>query len=248
MAIFENFQSKGIYFGTLFNSLLISNRFNLIKTNSSGLTHLKVLFFELFFESVTAQFLDSKLFYKIESLILTRNVLSIESGLLKKFKFLRFIDINILNIRDFFHTDTSWFKSSFEIEIDFDMIIQNEKKFTKELLKKYYKLIRFSRSGICCTTNYFFDTSFVRTYEFPIEDICLFKSFPHSQLVLPIIIQDRELNCTCTIKWLQMHYNLYSSFFSLTKNYNKFLNNSKQLISQVSNLFQFCEDDEIECD
>jgi hypothetical protein len=45
-----------------------------------------------------------------------------------------------------------------------------------------------------------------------------------------------------------MHYRLYRSFFSLTKNYDKFINNSKQLISQVSNLFQFCEDGEIECD
>ncbi len=199
MAIFENFQSKGIYFGIIFKSLLISNRFNLIKTNTSDLTHLKVLFFELFFQSVTSQFLNSKLFYKIKFLIITRNVLCIESDLLREFKFLRFIDINILNIRDFFHTDTSWFKSSFESEIDFDTVIQNEKKFIREFLRKKYKLVRFSRSGIRCTTNYFFGTSFVRTYEFPTENICLFKSFPHSQLVLPIIIQDRELNCTCTI-------------------------------------------------
>jgi hypothetical protein len=40
------------------------------------------------------------------------------------------------------------------------------------------------------------------TYMYPDSDFCLFKSFPHSRLVFPVLNSNRELNCTCTIVWL----------------------------------------------
>jgi hypothetical protein len=65
-------------------------------------------------------------------------------------------------------------------------------------------------------------------YDYPDEDFCLFKYFPHSKLVFPIVKSNIELNCTCTIAWLIQYWrfsfkdiktsclsNCFSSNFSL---------------------------------
>ena len=39
-------------------------------------------------------------------------------------------------------------------------------------------------------------------YDYPNEDFCLFKHFPHSRLVFPVLKSDKSLKCSCTIIWL----------------------------------------------
>ena len=40
------------------------------------------------------------------------------------------------------------------------------------------------------------------SYAYADDDFCLFKNFPHMNLVFPIINTRRLLNCTCTLIWL----------------------------------------------
>jgi hypothetical protein len=39
-------------------------------------------------------------------------------------------------------------------------------------------------------------------FDFAEKDICLFKDFPHDQLVFPIISTTSSIECTCTVLWL----------------------------------------------
>ena len=159
--------------------------------------HLKQIYLEMSFESVNSDLLDPRMFYKVESLVLNRNVMNIESGLFKKFKFLRFVLIckNLYILNDTFEksADTS--------------------NMSLDLLKNNFKIIFILQLG------FIEETSFTRIYEFPDEDLCLFKDFPHAQLVLPIILQKEPLKCTCTLKWLEIQFKMYGSFLRLTKDY-----------------------------
>ena len=247
MSLFNNSQAKVLFFGRMINSLLISNRLNFIKTNSSGMKRLKNLFLEMSFESVTQNFLQPNMFPQLESLILIRDVWSIEFGLFKQFKRLRLINFIILNLRKLIHVDKRWLSNSFDSK---NVNLSDEKSIDLDIVRTSYKVIIFSFESIW--SGFSFDKNFVQPYNFPSEDLCLFKEFPHSQLILPIIVQEKELNCTCTIKWLQMYYHIYSLFLTLTKDYAKFIDESNLLIdfAQVSFLYKFCKENEIEieCD
>ena len=51
----------------------------------------------------------------------------------------------------------------------------------------------------CIITN---QTETIQEYDFPNEDFCHFKHFPHSNLVFPIINTKLDLECSCTLLWL----------------------------------------------
>lgn len=93
--------------------------------------------------------------------------MNIERSLFKKFKFLRFVLIckNLYILNDTFEKsdDTS--------------------NMSPDLLKNNFKIIFILQLG------FIEETSITSIYEFPDEDLCLFKDFPHAQLVLPIILQ-----------------------------------------------------------
>ncbi|CAF0845743.1 unnamed protein product [Brachionus calyciflorus] len=45
-------------------------------------------------------------------------------------------------------------------------------------------------------------------YDYPDGDFCLFKDFPHTDLVFPIIEAPFRLNCSCTLIWLILNWEL----------------------------------------
>ena len=53
--------------------------------------------------------------------------------------------------------------------------------------------------------------SFDSIYEYPNEDLCLFKDFPHNRYVYPLIMPGRQLECTCTLYWLQFNSYKYKN-------------------------------------
>ena len=50
---------------------------------------------------------------------------------------------------------------------------------------------------------------FNNDYYYPDEDLCLFKDFPHKQLIYPSIVSEKQKECTCTIIWLVKYFNFY---------------------------------------
>ncbi len=105
--IFKNCLSSQIKFGVIVNSLLMKNRLSFIKSeniqSNDILPNLRVLLFEMAYGSLTFDLLDTQLFHKVKVLSVTRNLLEIETYLLREFKFLEFLEINILNLEEFFH-------------------------------------------------------------------------------------------------------------------------------------------------
>lgn len=57
-----------------------------------------------------------------------------------------------------------------------------------------------------------------KTYDFPDEDLCQFKDFPHEQRVFPIIHAKESLNCTCPLVWLLKNHKQASPSLSLVTN------------------------------
>ena len=49
-------------------------------------------------------------------------------------------------------------------------------------------------------------------YSYPEEDFCLFRDFPHSQLVYPIIDTLHLKACTCTLSWLVKYSEMYQKY------------------------------------
>jgi hypothetical protein len=47
-------------------------------------------------------------------------------------------------------------------------------------------------------------------YEYPEQDFCLFKKFPHEKLVAPIIMTKDNLECTCTLLYLLKYKDIYN--------------------------------------
>ncbi len=64
--------------------------------------------------------------------------------------------------------------------------------------------------------------SFYRTtfYTYPEEDICYFKDFPHSKLVLPILKPNNNVSsCTCTQLYLIQYSYLFKDQFDYSLRY-----------------------------
>ncbi len=135
--IFENCLARNIKFGIIVNSLLIKNRLTFIKTGNNQsnvmLPNLKCLLLEMIYGSLTFDLLDIQLFQRVRWLRILRYLLEIETNLMSEFKFLEFIEINILNLEDFFHRGTKWLKYSFYFRGDEE----------KDLKKR--KILRFNK-------------------------------------------------------------------------------------------------------
>ncbi len=58
-----------------------------------------------------------------------RYLLEIETNLMSEFKFLQSIEINILNLEDFFHRGTKWLKPSFYFRGDVEKDLKSVKFF-----------------------------------------------------------------------------------------------------------------------
>jgi hypothetical protein len=132
----------------------------------------------------------------MEDLRIEGVLVDIQTDLFKSFEYLKNVDIRIENFKTFFHQGNYWLKHLNEqVKVHLDDI--NE---IKNRIAEYMKL-RFEYSKNA--------TSFDPIYEYPDEDICLFKDFPHDHLVYPMIVPGKKINCSCTIIWLLGYHFLY---------------------------------------
>ena len=64
----------------------------------------------------------------------------------------------------------------------------------------------------------------VTYYEYPNEDFCYFKNFPHEKIVLPVLKPNHNLTCSCTQLYLiQYSYLLKNRFDANFEHINQFL-------------------------
>ena len=90
--------------------------------------------------------------------------------------------------------------------------------------------------------------SFEKVFDYPDEDLCLFKEFPHSHLVVPIISPGVKIACTCTLQWLEMYLHLYEPWF-YTINASSYVYDYKTSLQKREYTLKFCYEQTLrECD
>jgi hypothetical protein len=212
--VFTNTNLEHLYLSDISNSLIFVNRleFLVIINETKGENMLKFLVLSMYCETLSVTNLNPFAFKHLEYLLIQRNLEHFEEVLFENFKEIKFISIKSDEIVNFFHRGTKWLNSiNKKLNVNLSKI--------DELSQNISKLVsvEFNVLGFLVFNKY---------YTFPNEDICLFKDFPHSQLVLPLIIFDASrfeyTDCTCSLVWLQQYYKLY--FYNNFSQFNEYIN------------------------
>jgi hypothetical protein len=191
-------------FGDVINSLLIQNRLTFIETNSTILPLKKIVFLaiEVHYESLRTELLYRDLFLNIKYFKVMNILNGIESGLLRKFIFLNEIIFELVNFKAFLHGENTKWMLDINVRVPRQVNMHDKINIQKYIKNTLYVTINFPR----------YPSAFSKPYVYPSEDICLFKDFPHTRLVMPLLNPFRFINCTCTLMWLQQYYFLFFDY------------------------------------
>jgi hypothetical protein len=235
--IFKNSLARQINFHDLINTLLVQNQFSFTSVKSFAsnicMENLLIATFDVYYVNLTLGLLNKHLFAYVREIKINHVLEDIEQDLfgMGNFYYLKFIDLNLENFGEFFHrSGNKWMRSL------------NNYLNVSRVNEENHMMIRFKFAS-----NHL---SFSRAYEYPLEDLCLFKDFPHANQVWPIIVPGKVLECTCTLKWLQLYLHLYKPYIdsslNYTLNYDGSFFQSYFLVNQ-KNWYEFC-DKSFKCD
>ena len=205
--VFQHTDIVSINFRDITNTLLIMNRLSFTPLNKTDLVILPnifMLFLEMHNEKLSESIMNAQLFKKVNYISILGSVSSIDTYVLKEFTSLLSICLTLYNFRELFHnTNTLWMNSLNErLHINMNNSMQ-----VSQYADKYVNIdLAYPPSNLVV---------FEKVYDFPDEDFCLFKRFPHDQLVLPHIYAPRNLNCSCTLQWLHLYYNVYGKYYEI---------------------------------
>ena len=190
--IFNNSKVLEITFDDLTNSFLTRNELKFVPLNAN-LTFQASIFmshFYVYYSSLDFNMLNQHLFKNVREISFHHILMNIEMGVLNSLVNLKNIDFKLDNYKQFFHSlGNKWMN-------DLNVNVRESNNYDlKKLRAKMFRLrFRFLKSIV----------SFNRVYEYPLEDACLFKEFPHERLVLPIVEPGKAIACTCTLAWLEL--------------------------------------------
>ena len=154
--------------------------------------------------------LDSFVFKDIKLFAYRSNLASynfqVQTNLFESFGWLRSFHLDIENLDSYKNNQNfEWF-SSLNGNVSVNLLDTSELA-DPATRNKEFKLILGDMSG---------------SYEFPDQDFCLFKNFPHSKWVFPFINTKPDLECSCTLIWLIKYWRYYSNSTELqTASLNK---------------------------
>ena len=228
--IFKGSKTVEILFTDITNSFLTRNQLDFYESNQSNnadilMKLLKAVSFSLNYETFSGKILSKNAFVNIKELIIEGILNRIQIDVFKEFKSLKSIHFQINNLKEFIHLDNKWMQY-------LNYYVFADLRNTTSVQENIHK---FMRVGIQCSTS---RSTFNPIYEYPDEDICLFKDFPHSRLVVPILVSGEKLKCTCTLKWLQSYVYMYKSFLNFSYDYG--INYQQQLVSTLTKTYKYC--------
>ena len=196
---FRQIAATKIFFTDITNSLLATNRLTFSHVSDSTgleLEHLVNLYFEIYYESLTRDLLYPALFRNVNSVSLTGVLERIEADLFRDYPKINLVLFKISNLRGFFHAGTQWM-NSLNSHVRVNLSSPTDVKLN---IKKLWVLVLEHPTSF---------VSFDQVYEYPDEDLCLFREFPHDRLVYPILYPGKQINCSCTLKWLHAYEFIY---------------------------------------
>ena len=227
-----------IIFEDITNSFLTKNRLNFNEVNRSDITmkHLIAAELKLVYEHLTSANFNRALFKRVKILTLSGVLTSIQRDLFEEFHFLKYISFQIENFRQFFHESQNKWMNHLNLNVNLNLTdLKSLKADHKMIMLKFQYLKNF--------------VSFTPIYDYPNEDICLFKDFPHERQVYPVIIPGRRLACTCTLVWLQKYYYLYKSEINDDMDYDRnYRDILYTFIFEINSTFNFCPNQDLKCD
>jgi hypothetical protein len=195
-----NLMELGLY--EITRSLILMNPFEFIdinKTNSDmfnmNTQRLEKLIFSVTFERISLKMMPKNVFANLKIIYLHGIITGIDESLFESFKKLRLLLVNTENFRTFFYqAGTKWINainSDIKLKVN-DNIKPYEDRIVTLVLHDETKPLK-------------------QVYAYPDEDICLFKNFPHLQLVYPVIMIEDQFECSCSLAWLTQFYRSYKS-------------------------------------
>jgi len=182
---------------TLINYFTFDNEITVVEVNVS----IKQLSLSMFNIKLDNSILSPLVFKDVELLLLEDYFSITNSELFHSFNNLKFLDIRIFSLRNFFHEGTSW--------LEYLNTYPTNK--TQAIIVSLIQKIDY-------TLNY----NFIDEYSYPDSDFCLFKDFPHDNRV---IFQVFTCFNSCTFYWLTQfsfditcqHSNVTNCDFDLMK-------------------------------
>ena len=165
------------------NSFIFKNRLEFMQIDadvpSGGLstTHLEFLELSLVFEELNEKILYPPIFKHIKGLQIAGSPYRIKENLFEPFTQLEYVICIMDNLKYLLHQGIEWMMS-LNVNANLNIVII----ILKEINVNHWQQV----------------------YMYPNEDLCLFKTFPHKQLVIPSIIMSTAdtIPCTCTLIWL----------------------------------------------
>lgn len=181
---FNNAQINFFQFKKLSSSLIRKNMLKFKQLNLSDQFDCFIfqLSVEIYRTDLSFDLLDKNVFKNLLVLDLNGVISSIQIDLFKSFNRLKLLRIRTQNIRNIFVNNNKWIGN---LNSNVNINLLDLETYSRNLYKSLILVIYQSFENI----NY---------YNYPDEDICNFKNFPHEQLVLPELKPTDKSHCTCT--------------------------------------------------
>ena len=198
-------------FLSIADSLIYKNRLGFLPINETksfdlGMQNYITLSLQVAYAEINLDLVNRHVFKYVYMLDLIGNSYHIQHDLFSYFKHIKVISLQVDNFETFVHNGLEW-TQYLQRNVNASRV-GRLKKFEKSLLLKIYE----------------YSTFFVEPYAFPDKDLCLFKEFPHQQLVLPLVYSDRLVECTCTLVWLVQYVYEYLSYLDSSFDLNSINN------------------------
>ena len=197
--VFTNVNFDQMVLIEIINSIIYKNQLEFLDINETAEFNLnakiKFLLLNVDYDAVTQRLLNKYVFREVKILSLTGIINTIQVDLFVHFKEIRLVKLGLDNYESFYYTSTKWMNSlNTGLKINLHNTIEFNLNRHRIIVIECYHIHSFA---------------FAKKYTYPDEDICLFKDFPHNQLVYPTFVFEGKMQCTCTLIWLIQHSVLY---------------------------------------
>ena len=215
--VFNNSNLVQIVFYGISNSLINKNLLTFINLNDSNNYDLNIeklidLTLYVKYETITERIINKHVFKNIKELTLYGLVYNFQTDLFKNFNKLKYVDFLFENFRQLFHNGNEWMTY-----LNKPVVVDLNHIKAKNVIEKLHMKIRFQYGKVF--------SSFNSVYDYPNEDFCLFKHFPHNHLVFPMMVPGKRIDCSCTVLWLIKYYHVYFNNIDSNRNKSDYIDN-----------------------
>ena len=195
------------------NSFIYKNQLEFLSINATedlNVTNIYQLELYMAYENVTAKLINKNVFRNVVIVHLAGYFYGIQEDLFDlRFIMLKMISIQADNHELLFHRGIKWIE---QLNRDLNQNLDTFSVDEAVNLDKAIYLLFDGRTERLELEKYDFKGLFKVTYTYPDKDFCLFKNFPHRQLVAPLLVDTKPIACTCTRVWLFQYAEAYQKY------------------------------------